>query len=187
MRPKISFCGHATNSSFVYLHQSFNFVWENFKRFIQDPFKSDYESIFQSAYYRYKILNNLKNNNFIETNFIFRNKYRAGSKNSIMRAKTTLEYYKNMFESNYVLCLRGTGNFSIRLYETLMMGKIPIFIDTDCILPFPKQIKWTDHVVWIDWSNINNIENIILEFHENISDYNFKNLQLKTEIYGWKN
>ena len=61
------------------------------KRFIQDPFKSDYESIFQSAYYRYKILNNLKNNNFIETNFIFRNKYRAGSKNSIMRAKTTLK------------------------------------------------------------------------------------------------
>ena len=60
-----------------------------------------------------------------------------------------------------------------------MMGKIPIFIDTDCILPFPKQIKWTDHVVWIDWSNINNIENIILEFRENISDYNFKNLQLK--------
>ena len=35
------------------------------------------------------------------------------------RNESTLEYYNNIRESDYVLCLRGGGNYSRRLYETL--------------------------------------------------------------------
>ena len=84
-----------------------------------------------------------------------------------------------MINSNYVLCLRGTGNFSIRFYEALMMGKIPIFINTDCILPFSKIINWKDHVIWVEWLNVDNIANIILDFHEQISNSDFQDLQLR--------
>lgn len=179
LKPNISFCGHATNSKLVYFNQTFNFYKENFKRFIINPLKNDYEVVFQSAYYRYRILKQLKNNNSLETDFIFREKYRGGAKNSNTRIKTTLEYYNNMINSNYVLCLRGTGNFSIRFYEALMMGKIPIFINTDCILPFSKIINWKDHVIWVEWLNVDNIANIILDFHEKISNSDFQDLQLR--------
>ena len=179
IKPVISFCGHATNSKLVYLNQTFNFYRENIKRFIRKPLRNDYEVVFQSAYYRYKILKQLKKNNSLKTNFIFREKYRGGAKNSSSRTKTTIEYYNNMINSNYVFCLRGSGNFSIRFYEALMMGKIPIFINTDCFLPFSNIINWKDHVIWVDWLDIDDISNIILEFHENISDSDFENLQLR--------
>ena len=56
---------------------------------------------------------------------------------------------------------------------------IPVFIDTDCILPFMNIINWKDHLVWVDWDDIDNISKIILDFHRNISNNEFKSLQLK--------
>ena len=177
--PHISFCGHATNSKMVYLNQTFIFFRENYKRFLENPFRNDYEIFFQSAALRYKILKNLEQNESIKTNFIFREKYRAGASSTDSRRNTTLEYYENILSSDYVICIRGSGNFSIRLYETLMMGKIPIFIDTDCILPHMNIINWKDHVVWVDWDDVDNISKKILDFHSKISNNEFKNLQLK--------
>ena len=177
--PKIGFCGHATNSKIVYLHQTFNLLRENLERFIEDPLRKDYEVFFQSASFRYRVLKKIEKNKSLKTNFIFREKYRAGAKNSKSKIETTLEYYKNILTSNYIICLRGSGNFSIRFYETLMMGRIPVLIDTDCILPFVNMINWKEHVVWVDLVNINNISQIILDFHSNLSDNDFRELQLK--------
>jgi hypothetical protein len=43
----------------------------------------------------------------------------------------------------YVVCPRGTENYSFRIYEALGRGKIPVIIDTDMVLP--KEIDW-DHL-----------------------------------------
>ena len=94
------------------------------------------------------------------------------------RNKSTLEYYNNIRESDYVLCLRGGGNYSRRLYETLLMGRIPIFINTDCILPLIDQIDWKKHVVWIEWKERDRIVEIVSQFHNNLSDDAFQDLQL---------
>ena len=59
------------------------------------------------------------------------------------------------------------------------MGRIPIFIDTDCLLPFTDKINWEKHIIQINWSDINNLPQIILNFHNNISDSNFKKQQKK--------
>ena len=127
---------------------------------------------------RKKILKTIENNRFINSQFIYRKKYRGGAKNSEDMKVTTLEYYENIKNSDYVLCLRGTGNFSIRLYETLMMGRIPIFINTDCLLPFNNHINWKDHVVWVEWEDRHKIFDIIIDFHEKISEQQFKKMQI---------
>ena len=72
---------------------------------------------------------------------LFIGKNIGGAKNSEDMKVTTLEYYENIKNSDYVLVFKRTGNFSIRLYETLMMGRIPIFINTDCLLPFNNHIN----------------------------------------------
>ena len=58
-----------------------------------------------------------------------------------------------------------------------MVGRIPIFVNTDCILPFEEQIKWKSHVVWVEWDQIKHINEIILDFHNQLTAKNFYDLQ----------
>ena len=185
-KPVIGFCGHATLNIFTYFYQTFQFFIENLNRFLEDTNRIDYEPYFQSALQRYKLLKILESSENLITNFIFREKYRGGARSEEEYHSTTLEYYNNIKDSDYVLCIRGNGNFSIRFYETLMMGRIPVFINTDCILPFEKQINWKNHVVWVEWEEINRINEIIFEFHKNIHPKKFKELQNKNRKL-WKN
>jgi len=65
-----------------------------------------------------------------------------------------LEFLQNMIGSDYVFCCRGAGNFSYRLYEALCCGRIPVFIDTDCVLPYDFMIDWKKYFVWVDQSEL---------------------------------
>ena len=176
-KPVVGFCGHATSSPLIYLYQNYKYLMENFKRFINDFNRRDYEPIFPSAFMRHRVMKYVEQENMIITNFIYRKKYRAGAKSQKDLQSTTLEYYENLLDSDYILCIRGAGNFSIRLYETLMVGRIPIFVNTDCILPFEEQIKWKSHAVWVEWDQIKYINEIILDFHNQLTAKNFYDLQ----------
>lgn len=78
-------------------------------------------------------------NSPIKTNFIIRSGFWAPEIDNKYVAKQI--FIKNMEENLFNFCTRGAGNFSYRFYETLMMGRIPIFIDTECELPFEEQLK----------------------------------------------
>lgn len=88
-----------------------------------------------SQHGRYKYLNMLYQSN-IDTNFIIRNGYWAPGVNKLVARN---EYIKNISNNIFTFCYRGVGNFSYRFYEILMMGRIPVIIDTDCV--FPIDIK----------------------------------------------
>lgn len=87
------------------------------------------------------------------------------------------EYVRTIVDSHYVLCARGIGNWSYRLYETLCLGRIPVLVDTDIGLPYDFAIPWRDHVVWIDRRDIPNIGERIAEFHAKLSAPEFEALQ----------
>jgi hypothetical protein len=175
--PVIGFCGHATLSFSKRIKESLKFFKENTRRLIKRPFRSDLEPIFPSAYYRAKIMRNLEHTGSLTTNFIYRSNYRAGAKTETQLKETTKAYYDNILNSDYVLCIRGGGNFSVRLYETLMMGRIPVFVNTDCLLPFPEEINWKIHAVWVEWSERKFIADKILKFHKQQTATSFMQLQ----------
>lgn len=183
--PVVGFCGHASDDFIKRIKENLKFVKENLNRFFQNPFRSDYETLFPSAYYRAKLLQYLENSPKIRTDFIFRKHYRGGAVTKEQREQTTLEYYDNINNSDYVLCVRGAGNFSVRFYETLLMGRIPVFVNTDCLLPFENEINWKDHVVWIDWNDRNKIAELVSEFHHKLTDKQFEDLQ-KSNRNLWK-
>lgn len=83
------------------------------------------------------------------------------------------EYVTNTVESDYVLCARGVGNWSFRLYETLSLGRIPVFIDTDCVLPVEDHIDWRSLCVWVDRTEIGHIGEKIAAFHDSLTDGEF--------------
>lgn len=183
--PVVSFCGHASTSLSKRVKEILIFGRENMKRFFQNPIRKDWEPYFASAFERAKLLKAFENSSLIKTNFIYRNQYRAGAKSAEDLERTTIEYYENILNSDYVLCVRGAGNFSVRFYETLMMGRIPIFVNTDCILPFEDQINWRNHVVWVEWKDRKNIAKIVSDFHKKITDEDFINKQINNRKL-WK-
>ncbi len=175
--PVVGFCGLASNNLITKTKQNIKYIIDTIDN-NSNPFKKNiYQPKFNSAYERFSILKQIEESEHIDTNFIFRNQYRGGAITKDQYKKTTLEYYDNIINSDYIFCLRGYGNFSVRLYETLMMGRIPIFLNTDCLLPFPKLIKWKDHVVWIEWEEKDKVADIIKAFHRKISEKDFRQRQ----------
>ncbi len=121
---------------------------------------------------RGKAIRKMASDHRLNCKFIFRNGFLGGCASDLRR-----EYAENMLSADYVLVARGAGNFSYRFYETLSCGKIPVFLDTDCALPFDDMINWHDYCVWIDAKEVSRIGDRIVEFHESISEKKFIDLQ----------
>jgi hypothetical protein len=114
----------------------------------------------------------------LASNFIPRETFWAGAiGDSALLMDARREYVGNMLASDYVLCVRGGGNFSYRLYETLSLGRIPVFVDTDCVLPLDFDVDWRDYCVWVDEAEIDRIGDRVLEFQESLDDAEFEERQ----------
>jgi len=132
---------------------------------------------------RKAILKSIINHAGINSNIIIRKRFASGIRDNNQKAR--LEFLNNIINNDYTICMRGAGNYSIRFYETLCLGRIPIFMNTDCILPFEDKIDWKEHCIWIEETEKNNIGDKILEFHQNISNSDFIELQQKNRNL-WK-
>ncbi len=86
-------------------------------------------------------------------------------------------FVNNVFSNQYNICVSGHGNYSFRLYEILSAGRIPIFINTDCVLPFEEFIDWKKHVVWIEEKDADKADQFLLDFHQSVSAEDFLKLQ----------
>jgi len=89
------------------------------------------------------------------------------------------EYVQNIVDSDYTLAVRGVGNFSWRFYETLSTGRIPVFVNTDCVLPFEDHIDWKQYCMWVEQHEIAHIDEKIADFHNDISHDHFTDLQVE--------
>lgn len=175
-KPVIGFCGQAEGNLFKYGVDVIRTAGRNLAYYTGlSPYQP--QSLYPSTLLRSQILKNIAQDDRLSPNFIIRSKYRAGATTPEEKHTTSLEFYQNMVESDYVVCVRGGGNFSVRLYETLAMGRIPVFVDTDCLLPFEDKINWRKHVVRVESKNSAEICNSIIEFHNKLNFKDFVDLQ----------
>jgi len=63
--------------------------------------------------------------------------------------------------SIFTLCPRGYGPTSFRLYESIQMKSIPIYISDKFWLPYENEIKWSKFALCINENQINNIPQIV--------------------------
>jgi len=150
----------------IILQLSYNF---HFTRINQDH-------IFPYLIKRKKILIDLKNNSLLETNFNIRDIFAVGTIGK--QKKLRNEFINNIISSDYTFCYRGAANYSLRFYETLCLGRIPLFINTDCKLPFENKIDWKNLCLWIEERQIKNISEIILDFHNSHTKNQFIDKQI---------
>lgn len=173
-KPSIGFVGNA-NGSFLKLCKEFAL---HLKRNLINLYygnREDYHSFFPAPSKRYQLLNIMEKEDRILSNFIFRNKYRAGVGNTnASKEQTTLEFFENIQNNLYTFCLRGNGNFSVRFYETLIMGRIPVLVDTDVRLPLADEIDWNRHCLIVSENSI--VEDLIA-FHSLKTDFDLQEMQ----------
>ena len=52
-----------------------------------------------------------------------------------------LEKFENLIKSSFFfLCPKGYGPASFRLYESIELGTVPVYISDDFVLPFEEEI-----------------------------------------------
>jgi hypothetical protein len=184
-QPTIGFVGNADGSFSKYAKELLIYGKQSLRRIFKKE-HSDWQSFFPSSIIRFKLLEKMRYSDIIVANFMYRNKYRAGAKSDQQKKQTTLEFYQNMEMNLYTFCMRGSGNFSVRFYETLMMGRIPLLIDTDVRLPFHNEINWDEHCVLA--SSQNYIEKLYNFHHEKTNEelieIQKKNRKLALELFN---
>ncbi|MFD2550402.1 exostosin family protein [Bizionia sediminis] len=183
-RPRVGFCGLASPNKWDALKTRCKIALKNLG-YVSKLYKPIPEAILAAPYFRYQCLKPLIADDRIADNFILRNKYRAGAETKATREQTTAEFYKNIKDSDYVLCTRGAGNFSVRLYETLAMGRIPVYVHTDGLLPLSDKIDWKKHVVWVEKKEISDIAEKVLDFHKTLNQEKMQTLCISNRFL-WK-
>ena len=120
---------------------------------------------------RKKILDQLQDIPGIKANFNIRNSFAKGTIGGEETVRR--EFIQNIINNDYTFCYRGAANYSLRFYETLCLGRIPLFINTNCVLPFAKKINWKDAILWVDQSEVGYLSEKIIDFHQSMTDKQF--------------
>lgn len=141
---------------------------------------------FNREYY----LNQIKAAGF-KTDFIIRNgpKWGTSSQEECSNEKVLRDiqthaqstFYSNILNNLFTLCARGWGNYSYRFCQTLCLGRIPILIDTDCVLPFEEIFDYNNFIVIVKPNE--NISEKINQFLT-INSNNLVNIQKKLYEFG---
>lgn len=134
----------------------------SFPVFCEDLFENNYVNSISIGYCGHLLYGRkdiIKKFNQLKYNkkFIIRDELLTGTKNSLLKS----EFFNNIKENLFTLCCRGAGNYCYRFYETLMMGRIPILIDSDRCFIFE------------DYENLNSIC-ITIQKEDSIKDIESK-------------
>ena len=113
-------------------------------------------------------------NKVCKTDFIYRRSFRAQEMNFSEARK---EFNENIRRNLFTFCFRGAGNFSYRFYETLMMGRIPLLVDTDCVFPFEDSYDLKEHCFYIQEKDF--FENFDSQFSEYIKTHYLARIERK--------
>ena len=147
-RPSVGFCGQVSVNVFKLFMDVFRSILRN-GAFRLGLRQAEPQPLYPPALIRGRALRILGRSQLVKTQFVIRSRYRAGAVGIDSRQRTSREFYENIAGTDYTLCVRGGGNFSKRFYETLAMGRIPVLVDTDCLLPFEEELPWDQAAVRI--------------------------------------
>lgn len=126
---------------------------------------------------------------FLQNDFILRKGFWAPE--IVDKNTARKQYIDNLKHNLFNVCARGAGNFSYRFYETFMMGRIPVFIDTNQKLPFENIIDYNKQCIIIKEEEINEMGFIIKNWILNKKDLyltqkeNRKIWEEYLSPYGW--
>lgn len=173
--PKVGFVGMVKLPS---LWQEIKYQVRILKHQLQILIGKSQQAELQGLYFRRRVIKQLQKSIACVTNFIIRNSFSAHEKTITMDPKVLRqEYVDTIASSDLNLIVRGDGNYSLRFFEVLSMGRVPLFIDTDTPLPLEGEISYDDFMLRIDHREINNISKKIQEFWDTLTEEKYIAMQ----------
>jgi len=106
---------------------------------------------------RLKIIKQLRKS-WIKFNFIERNKLLTPWDDN------KKDYVNTIKNSTFPLATRWNWNYSYRLYEIMSLWKIPLFIDTNCRLPFDNEIDYKNMFIRVPFDDIENVDKYVNDY-----------------------
>lgn len=178
-KPSVGFRGSAVPLGFSVeniIRSQIN-VFNSWGRKIKFPYRLPFGWT-QGQVLRKKAVQRLMANPAVDTDFTILTRGYINQKSAAKKEQNRQLFVNNILGNDYILCVRGAGNYSFRLYETLSAGRIPLIINTDCVLPFDFLIDWKKYCVWVEEKDIDRVDEILLQFHHSLSNDDFKQLQI---------
>ena len=157
--PMVGFCGWADFPGFK----------AKIKYYLKIALNQDAER--QGLYFRRQALGLLSKSDKVKTNFIIRKSYSGHSQTiELPEEKAREEYINNIVNSDFVLSVKGDGNFSYRFYEALSLGRLPLLVDTDSVLPLEDIINYRDFVAFVDYRDMDRIAETAKDYWDHLDD-----------------
>jgi hypothetical protein len=76
------------------------------------------------------------------------------------------DFLRSLKETDFVLTPKGDGNYSNRFLEALSMGRIPVLVDTDVVLPHEDKIAYEKIVVRVPMGDVLKTPSYIRKFYD---------------------
>lgn len=176
-KPTVSFMGYAGQKNTM---THLKTLLREMPNFLKSVFNKKYLMHQKGIFLRKKVLALLDESVLIKTNFKIRKFYSGHLKTAEGDInKLRMDFVANIIDSDYVLCIKGDGNFSYRFYEALSLGRIPLFVNTDCVLPLENIINYKEFCVFVEVRDLRKIDEIIRKFNDGIDNEQFKAMQRK--------
>lgn len=94
--------------------------------------------------------------------------YFGRSKFESVRQERIKMFRDSIVESLLTFCPRGSGENTMRFFEVMSLGRIPVFIGDSCVFPFEDKIDWNDVCLRIPEKDIPNMESVIKDYIKSI-------------------
>ena len=80
----------------------------------------------------------------LETDFMVRDQFWGGKPfdEDLIR-----DFWGNIRRNVFTIASRGAGNFSMRFYQALSVGRIPVLLDSAMELPLANRINWQEAII----------------------------------------
>ncbi len=129
---------------------------------------------------RRRILPRLQKSALVRTNFLIRSSHSAHAKTiRLDPLQARREYIENMLASDFVLSIRGDGNYSLRFYEALSLGRVPILLNTDVRLPLSDIVEYSSFILQIHIADMYRIDEIVADFWSHQTDESWFIMQVQ--------
>lgn len=177
-RPKVGFVGQSQKNKTNPLSNFLRFGKKDYLLSLSALMNEKYGNCRSGLYFRSKALQMLAADPRIDDKFIKRNSWGLDVRQdeSVLRSQTQ-EYDNNIASNMFTVCVRGAGNFSLRLYEVLSIGRIPLLIDTDDVRPLEGILDYNEFCCIIKGRDIDKLPGLFLDFYDGKSPNQLLDMQ----------
>lgn len=132
----------------------------------------------EGLYFRRRAIAALSRDARISFSYLARRSFSGNTKSIEVAPEEARRAYVESLQHNlFTLAPRGDGNYSLRFYETLSLGRIPLLIDTDMVLPCEEEIDYDSFVLRIPWQETDRIHEHVTAFFERTSNEELRMMQ----------